>query len=291
MRSFLLDFVIEFEYPQEARIALLECYDKLMASDGASTVVRKHLDNYEQDVYDHNAMLSEMTEAAFLADTPWQTAHLVMGILLSKELRERYRKRNIDDQIWIDTVGDFKCKLFECHNVYHIWGSFVGHWWKKFFSMNIFGIGRLQYEMSEFGYTYQDGNVSLTPDMKALSIHIPSSGPLTKDLRIDSYSRAKKFFADYFGEGPSLFKCSSWLLYPEHENMLSPKSNVLSFMHDFKIIDIYEPEKSNDLWRIFDDAYVLPYELLPRNNSMRKAYAERLCEGKRVGRGVGFFII
>ena len=84
--------------------------------------------------------------------------------------------------------------------------------------------------------------------------------------------------------------CSSWLLYPGHEEMI-PTSNIVDFMHDFKVFEVIEPEKSNDLWRIFADAYVLPYDLLPRNNSLRRAYAERLCSGKKIGRGVGFFII
>ena len=41
-----------------------------------------------------------------------------------------------------------------------------------------------------------EGDLHLTPDMKALSIHIPSAGPLPKELREDSYRRAKAFFAE-----------------------------------------------------------------------------------------------
>ncbi|MBR2180851.1 MAG: hypothetical protein IJ949_03065 [Oscillospiraceae bacterium] len=29
----------------------------------------------------------------------------------------------------------------------------------------------------------------------------------------------------------------SWLIYPEHEHMLSPKSNIVDFMHDFTVFD------------------------------------------------------
>ncbi len=291
MRDFLVEFINRFEYPEEAKIALVKCYDNLMADGDSASIINKHLDNYAQgNENNHYAMLTDVTHCALRIGEPWQTAHLVMGILLSKYLRDRYLAKGIDEQLWVDIVNDFKCKLFECHNVYHVWGSFVGHWWRQFFTMNIFGIGRLQYEMRPFGKEYKDENIHLTPDMKALSIHIPSAGPLTKELREDSYSRAKEFFADYFGDQPALFMCSSWLLYPEHEDMLSPQSNIIDFMHDFKVFEVMEPERSNDLWRIFEDAYVLPYEMLPRNNSLRKAYAERLCEGKPVGRGIGFFI-
>lgn len=290
MRNFLTDFLDRFDYPAEAKEALISCYDAMASDDGSASVMNKHIDIYKNDKnYDHYAMLAETTAEAQRIGTPWQSAHLVMGILLSKILKEKYDEKGIDEQFWVDIVNDFKCKLFECHNVYHIWGSFVGHWWKQFFSMKIFGVGRLQYEMKPFGKEYKDENIHLTPDMKALSIHIPSSGPLTKELREDSYKRAKEFFASYFGDQPALFMCSSWLLYPDHEEMI-PTSNIVDFMHDFKVFEVSEPDKSNDLWRIFADAYVLPYELLPRNNSLRRAYAERLCSGKKVGRGIGFFI-
>lgn len=290
MRNFLTDFLDRFDYPAEAKEALISCYDAMASDEGSAAVMNKHLDIYATGGdYNHYAMLADTTAEALRIGQPWQTAHLVMGILLSKILKEKYDEKGIDEQFWCDIVNDFKCKLFECHNVYHIWGSFVGHWWRQFFTMNIFGVGRLQYEMKPFGKEYKDENIHLTPDMKALSIHIPSSGPLTKELREDSYKRAKEFFASYFGDQPALFMCSSWLLYPDHEEMI-PTSNIVDFMHDFKVFDVFEPDKSGDLWRIFADAYVLPYELLPRNNSLRRAYAERLCSGKKVGRGIGFFI-
>lgn len=291
MKQYLIDFMNEFDYPAEAKEALLGCYDKLMENEKASLAVKKHIELYSSGAdRDHYEMLSEMTELSIEVGTPWQTAHIVICILLTKHLKERYCEKGIPEQIWHDTMLDFKWKLFECQRVYHIWGSFVGHWWDQFFTMNIFAVGRLQYQMCPFGRTYDGEEIRLNPDMKALYIHIPSAGPLTKELREDSYSRAKEFFADYFGDDPALFVCSSWLLYPGHEEMISHRSNIIDFMHDFKVFECNESERSNDLWRIFDDAYVLPYNLLPRNNSLRRAYAERLCEGKRVGRGVGFFI-
>lgn len=281
----------EFDYPAEARAALLDCYDKLMADEKASAAVKKHIDLYSMGAdRSHNAMLAEMTELAIQVGTPWQTAHLLICILLSKHLVEIYEEKNIPEDIRRDTLLDMKWKLFECQSVYHVWGTFVAHWYEQFFTLKIFAVGRLQYQMCPFGRSYYGEEIGLTPDMKALYIHIPSCGPLTKELREDSYDRAKEFFADYFGKDPALFVCSSWLLYPGHKEMLPEHSNVLDFMNDFTVFECNETDRSNDLWRIFGDAYVLPYDVLPRNNSMRRAYAKRLCEGKKVGRGVGFFL-
>ena len=230
MRNFLINFLDRLEYPSHAKEALVSCYDAMASDESASEVMNKHLDIYASDgAYDHNEMLSDTTKEAMRIGIPWQTAHLVMGILLSEFLKEKYLKKGIDEQFWIDIVNDFKCKLFECHNVYHIWGSFVGHWWKEIFSMNIFGIGRLQYQMKPFGKEYDDGAIHLTPDMKALSIHIPSSGPLTKELRIDSYKRAKEFFASYFGtEDYSLWKDGS-IIYVNAEADKVALTNLLIY--------------------------------------------------------------
>ncbi|MBR3967509.1 MAG: DUF5596 domain-containing protein [Clostridia bacterium] len=290
MLDFLVDFLDRFDYPQEAKKAFYDCYNALMADGASKEVVNKHLENYSLgNEYNHDSMLYQIKTEATRIGIPWQTAQLLMVILLSKYLKEKYKEKGIEEQVWVDTVGDFKCKLYECHKVYHIWGSFVGWWWKDFFSMKIFALGRLQYEMKLFDKEYKDENVHLTPDMKAISIHIPSSGPLTKELREDSYRRAKEFFKDYFGDQPTLFMCSSWLLFPAHEEMI-PKSNIVDFMHDFNIFESTESEKFGELWRIFDDKYSLPYEELPRDTSMRRAYAERLCAGKKLGKGIGFFI-
>lgn len=294
MKKFLLDFLVQFDYPEEAKKAIIDCFDKLYTSEKAMAVIEKHLSSYKNGgTEQYTACHGEMVTIAYELGTPWQTARLILDIFLSKILKEKYAERGIDEQIWIDTVSEFKYKLFEFYDTDHIWGCHVGTWWQYFFDMKIFGIGRFQYEITDFGYTYDDDekNIHLTPDMKAVSVHIPGGGlPLTKDVREASYARAKEFFRDYFGEGPSLFMCISWLIYPEHEHMLSPRSNIVDFMHDFTVFDRIEPEKSHDLWRIFGDSHILPYAMLPKNNSLRRAYAERLCEGKKVGEGVGFFI-
>lgn len=295
MRSFLTSFLDQFDYPEEAKKAITECFDILAADEEAMAVINKHLDSYAAGSNDqYIPMHTAIIPVAMRLGTPWQTARLVMDILLSKHLKERYKAKGISEQIWFDTVSEFKYKLFETYDTYHIWGCHVTTWWKYFFEMKIIGIGRFQYEMTKFGYTYDDEekNIHLTPDMKAVSVHIPGGLPLTKDLREESYRRAKEFFRDYYFDGSDkvLFMCISWLIYPEHEHMLPSKSNIVDFMHDFTVFDRIEPEKSHDLWRIFADAHNLPYDMLPRNNSLRKAYAERLCEGKKVGEGVGFFI-
>ncbi|NLB36646.1 MAG: hypothetical protein GX824_05005, partial [Clostridiales bacterium] len=87
-----------------------------------------------------------------------------------------------------------------------------------------------------------------------------------------------------------IFCCGSWLLYPAHEFFLPKGSNILRFMHDFEIVRSRETDEFNNAWRVFGRYANLPYNELPRNTSLRKAYANWLESGNKAGDGYGIFI-
>jgi hypothetical protein len=87
------------------------------------------------------------------------------------------------------------------------------------------------------------------------------------------------------------FCCGSWLLSPDNKVILSEKSNIARFSDDFKIVNVTVPEDPrHDLWRIFYKDAQKPYEELPRETSLQKAYAEFLCGGGVPREGFGAFI-
>ena len=89
---------------------------------------------------------------------------------------------------------------------------------------------------------------------------------------------------------PAPFVCSSWLLFPEHKTMLSPKSNTYKFLMRFDIIRAsYYKDRSN-LWRLFDTMEVHP-DRLPADTSFRRCYVEHLKKGGRLGGGYGVFFL
>lgn len=49
-------------------------------------------------------------------------------------------------------------------------------------------------------------------------------------------------------------------------------------------------DRSHDLWRIFGADADLPYDQLPKDTSLKKAYAEYLTAGNQVGEGFGVFV-
>jgi hypothetical protein len=85
-----------------------------------------------------------------------------------------------------------------------------------------------------------------------INIHIPRTGtPMDVQSCDESFARAKAFFAEETGE-VCAFVCSSWLLYPEHEQMLSHESNVYKFMKRFDVFRSGTSKGRGDLWRLFD---------------------------------------
>jgi hypothetical protein len=139
--------------------------------------------------------------------------------------------------------------------------------------MRIFCLGRFQYEIKEFRLKEysKDGNVVKEGD-KVLSIHIPSSGvSLTKEERYKSYAMAKEFFKDQFGGKPIPVVCWSWLMNPEHDNILPSGSNIVDFMHDFDIIDTEEYPDYNVLSPWIFGKEKVELDDMPENSSLQRS--------------------
>jgi len=156
--------------------------------------------------------------------------------------------------------------------------------------MTRFCLGRFQYEIIKFGYDYKKGDKVLTPETKVLNVHIPASGePLSPELAIESFKRAEEFYKEEIGE-PFACKCSSWLLYPEHEHMLDHSSNIYRFMEMFDCIDYGFEKDNHDISRIFGTLEKRP-EYLPEKTSLQRAYKKHLLLGGKTGYGVGVLFL
>lgn len=85
------------------------------------------------------------------------------------------------------------------------------------------------------------------------------------------------------------FVCGSWLLYEGHREFLPGNSNILRFMDDFDIIRSADKEKFGDGWRVFGKYSNGPVDDLPEDTSIRRAFKQRLQQGKPTGYGYGVF--
>ena len=169
-------------------------------------------------------------------------------------------------------------------------GSFVAPWFDGFFNMTRFALGRLQFEIVNFGHHYEKDGVVLTPESRVINVHIPRTGtPLDVAACDDAFARAKVFFAAQTGD-VCAFVCHSWLLFPTHEQMLSHTSNTYRFMKRFDIFAAGTSKEREDLWRLFDTDEKR-WDKLPADTSLRRAYVEWLKDGGAVGWGHGVYIL
>ncbi|MBQ7344039.1 MAG: DUF5596 domain-containing protein [Clostridia bacterium] len=289
MRKYLEDFMQECDYNKDDIYELLSAYDKLhfSCSDELSALVSEYDAGYN---IDYESALEGMKELSRLAGIHEYTGALLLFLCYTGRLREYYKEAGISDEIFLVSVLDLKYKLDECKCVYGIKGSFVAKWFSGFFNLTRFALGRLQFEIVDFGGEYEKGGVKLTPDTKVINVHIPRTGTrLDRESTLESYRLAKDFFAPKFAETIA-FVCSSWLLFPRHRQMLKPDSNLLAFMNDYDLVALGEYENYNEVWRLFDTNYDGDVSHLPADSSLRRAYIDLVSRGEKTGWGKGVFV-
>ena len=287
MKTYLQKFFKDFDYSPDDADFLLAAYDKIMANPEAAALFKQAVATYEANIdCDYNSLTAQVKQASRLVGVHNHTADLLLFICLSKHLRKTYAERGIDDAIWHDSMLDLRYKLEECKLVRGVRGMFVAFWMPGWFKMTRFALGRLQFEVVDFGREYQKNGISLGKESKVLNMHIPRSGqPLSPALYEDSFARAKEFFKDQLQGEKVPFVCHSWLLYPCMTEFVSVGSNVLRFMKEFEILS-WDHSDGESLWCLFDTAERNP-DRLPTDTTLRRAFVERLKSGGRVGWGYG----
>ncbi len=222
------------------------------------------------------------------------TLHFIFLLACAEILKSRWHLSGFPEEIYWDTMADMRYKFKECVDCEEIPGIFVADWYYGFFDMTRIALGRFQYEMRQFspndelvtkcGKEIKEGDYYI-------NFHIPSSGvPITDEIRLESYKKAYGAFGKYFPDGKAVFGCGSWLLFPRHREFLPKNSNILKFMDDFEIICHSEKEGFSNGWRVFGKYSDLPYDKLPRDTSLRRAYADWLIAGNKTGDAFGIFV-
>ena len=269
MKAYLAEFFEAFDYPAEARVALTSTYDRIMNDKAAAKQWDQMIEDYVKDINcDFSAQLDTCKELAKSLLISTYSTQLLIFICHSRHLRTVYAEKEIDDAIWYNSMLDLKAKLFECHEVYGVWGSFVASWFPRFFNVTRFALGRLQFETTQFKKHYEKDGVTLNEDSTVINVHIPRTlTPLSPKSCDDAFRAAAKFYEKELNGAPCAFVCTSWLLFPEHNNMLSETSNIRAFLNTFDILDSgYYGDDGANLWRLFDTMERNP-DRLPADSS------------------------
>lgn len=288
MNTYLLGFTKRYSFPKESIETLLSSYD-ILKDDADFNILLNSF--YGDDIIPFEKLtdaLGKISERSFIN---LYTVQLTFLVCLTRELKKEYDKKNIEEEIYYDTVNDILYKLNECYEVEKVWGVMPLDWFYEVFCMRVFAFGRFEYALGKIWQDTTVGGKTINSGDDVVYIHIPSSGkPFDKQSRLESYDKAYHFYKKYFSDEVPVFCCSSWLLFPQNREILSDSSNIVSFMGDFKIISGSEYPDNRNMWRIFGDDAQLPANELPRRTSMQRAFADWIQSGHRLGGGVGVFV-
>ncbi len=289
IQNTVASFCRAYSFPDEAEKCFAAALERLGANGTAWGELCCFVEAYNSDYnIDYKAVSERLTALAETVGVHTYTLQMVYLIALTPRLAELYAERGYSREMYDSSVLDLKWKLFECKNLYGIWGIFVGWWTVGFFRLTLFGMGRLEFNLNKCAYTYSDGVHSISKGDTVIDTHIPSSGSLRREECLASYARAARFFADKFPSGVAVFSCYSWLLSPNNRVILPPTSNIRTFADDFTLIRAEDDPLNANFWRIFGVRYEnADLERLPTDTTVRKCFAEWVRAGNNIGRGYG----
>ncbi len=299
MQAYLQQFTKTIGFPAEATEFFCNLYAKIEADPKAmQTLARlqkrieigRVLEGLYRWVQDLTPGLEELA-ATFGVHR--YSMDMLLLLTCTPPMHEKYRFLNYSDEFFYDNATDFTCKLQECWQVHKVWGTFVLTWFFRFFEMHTIKLGRFQYERKVFGHpNYTFGEHTVKNGSFVFNIHIPSSGPMTEEARLDSYKQIYQFV-----KTPTMpvvpITCTSWLLYPGLREICDPKSNMIGFLNDFDIIAQSTPSADNpfpDAWRVFGMDYTGDPGVLPRDTSLQRRFADHLAAGGVIGGGTGIIL-
>ena len=125
----------------------------------------------------------------------------------------------------------------------------------------------------------------LSPGDPILEIHIPEDGPMDFDACGASFRKAVEFFPQHFPDRPfRAFCCTSWLLDPQYQTLLSGRSNIVRFQRECYLFPRASPGGRSGLERIFGP-HAKDLSTAPRDTRLRRAVLDHLNGGGHLKSG------
>lgn len=293
--KYITDFMERYSFPDEAvktfsdiEIFLNENKDIFNRFQFA---IDDYLKNEKISIGDAISIIDKIADENNINRYTFEFVFIMHCTIVSKDI---YKSKGLSEQTFWDSMDDLRCKLNECIQVKGVPGTFVAGWFNGILKAETVTYGRFEYHLERYTFdidvkTY--AGKTFTKGDWYLNFHIPSSGiPLTDEVRLDSYKKAYEAYKDYFPDGLAVFGCCTWLLYPFNKEFIPSHSNILKFANDFQPVCFEHKNPFNDMWRIFGKDADLPADKLPKDTSLKKAFAEWLQKGNKVGDAFGVFV-
>ncbi|MCM1114375.1 MAG: acyltransferase domain-containing protein [Clostridium sp.] len=209
---------------------------------------------------------------------------LAVMIECAGRTKEKYEALGICDDILYDTLDDIRIWCENNNNN----GLKNYNWIKNHISVNLFKIGRLQFQMltcknrtlnySKLPFSYGDN---------IIYVHIPQGEKLIYKDCIHSINMAVDFFEKYFPAFKyKCFFCESWLLYEGNKLFMDSNSNIIQFASLFHIA-YSVGEDAQAIERIYGHR-CLNKQKYQENTSLQRRAKAHMLKGGKLGIGIGY---
>ncbi len=293
MKNYYRTILDQLQFPPEADATLRRAGERVF--DRSPALMPQLVASYYDSNFDHEPVLARLEAEHQALDVPIETLRFILIACATERMHEAYVEHGYTEEMFGDFLKDLRCKVCTHHTLSKVYGlpvSSVSYWYPLFLGLKLFALGRLQYEIyqrPDITEPVTVGGHTVQPDDIVRYIHIPAIGPLTKELRMASYRKAYEFFKNDLGDQPLVLYCSSWLLYERNREFMSPTSNIVDFMNDFKIVKSF-PVPSINYSCIFNMPYKSGDPAVPKDNALRRSLAAWLDAGGVPGGGDGYFL-
>lgn len=280
-KDFIADLCTRIQLPQEDReLAFLEIEKQ-----------PRRIERYARRMYQRNNVVH--LQALLKADRK-QYAPLVLAVLLcaTEYTYVGYRKHGIPEQYYYDMMVDITRWTENGRAEFGVPGFSEIGWARNYITMNLFQLGRLQFQFSKVDLRGKLSKQELKElpipnGSKSLYIHIPKGAPLDREACLDSIRQAKEFFPRYYPDFDFKgFITRSWLLDPRLKELLPESSRILQFQEMFDIIHTDNDHSHAAIRFIWyqSDGNVAEY---PEATSLQRTVKQYLMNGGELGETFG----
>lgn len=220
---------------------------------------------------------------------------LAAALLMACEAEKEYQKYGIPIEVFDSTMSDIKIWADRYRRETGFDGLGEINWIVKHCRLEIFRLGRLQFERTKVNYLplallFHRSSIPVRRGQRCLGVHIPEGEKLNISACEDSFARAPEFFRKFFPQEKYVcFTCLSWLLSSVYARLLPESSNIVRFRELWDIArDIRGDSQAIErIWGKRErDA-----ENYRRDTLLQREAAAWLAQGKRLGMGFGLRMI
>lgn len=272
---------------------------KILLDDSALKLALPHIDSGRAEVLaDKILSKSCLFCSVEYRNNPAEYAPLLLAasLILAQRVYEKYRERNIPDEIFYNTMSDITVWVNTLKREENVDGLKNIGWLYNHFKFELFKVGRMQYQFFKTNYVlsgvplHKISKMTVKNHRNVLNIHIPEGEPLDFDKCKNSINSAKEFSGKYFPEYTfDGFVCESWLLDPNNSLFMDKSKNIVKFSELFDTVVRTKHNNFEIVKRLWGKEIKTADEIrdFAENTDLQRRTKAYILSGGKTGNGYG----